>query len=58
MANHWHDIWKFLAGFLTGFSFKWILVWRSSRTTVRQSNNVVGGNQAGRDVNIEDRSRQ
>ena len=42
--------WEFLAGFLVGFTFKWILVWRSSRTTIHQSGNVVGGNLAGHDV--------
>jgi hypothetical protein len=53
----WHEILKYLAGFLTGFCFKWVLVWRSNRTTVRQDKNVVGGNMAGRDVNVENRRR-
>lgn len=51
----WGDVLKFLAGFLTGFSFKWLLVWRSNRTSLRQQGNVVGGSLAGRDVNIKNR---
>lgn len=55
--SHWYDILKFLAGFLTGFSLKWFFVWRSNRTTIGQTDNVVGGNLAGRDINIEERRR-
>ena len=45
-------LWKFAVGFAAGFSVKWVLVWRSNRTTIHQSENIVGGNLAGRDVNI------
>jgi len=51
-------IWKFVVGFLAGFTFKWILVWRSNRSTIRQSGNVVGGNLAGRDVNVREDRRK
>jgi hypothetical protein len=51
----WHDVLKFLAGFLAGFSVKWFFVWRSNRTTITQNKNIVGGNLAGRDVNIRNR---
>jgi hypothetical protein len=51
----WHDVLKVAAGFLAGFSVKWYMVWRSSRTTTTQNKNVVGGNLAGRDVNIGNR---
>lgn len=51
-------IWQFALGFLAGFTFKAVLVWRSNRRTVRQSGNIVGGNLAGGDVNIrEDRQK-
>ncbi len=53
----WHDILKFLAGVLTGFCLKWYFVYRSEKTSIKQSGNVVGGNMAGGDVNIDTRKR-
>jgi hypothetical protein len=52
----WADVWKFLAGFLAGFSVKWILNVRSSRNTVQQHNNVVGGHLAGHNITTESRT--
>jgi hypothetical protein len=52
----WSDILKILGGFLAGlgagFSLKVVLVRRGNQVTAVQKGNVVGGNQAGRDVNI------
>ena len=58
----WSDVLKILtgaiAGFAGGFSLKATLVKRSNRITTEQKRNVVGGNQAGRDVNVSGEPRK
>lgn len=52
----WSDIWKVLLGFVVGlpagFYLKVVMVRRSSDIATQQKGNIVGGNQAGRDVKI------
>lgn len=52
----WSDVIKVLtgviAGFAGGFSLKATLVKRSNQIITKQKGNIVGGNQAGRDVSI------
>jgi hypothetical protein len=52
----WSDVIKVLAGviagFAGGFSLKAILVKQSYQINTKQKGNVVGGHQAGGDVNV------